>query len=61
MDALILFGAKSKRVFKILEEILLDREDEVRAELEARLPKFKKDASETAQRLLILWNAKKGK
>ncbi|MFP3041182.1 hypothetical protein LQZ19_05105 [Treponema primitia] len=59
MDALILFGAKSKRVFKVLEEILLDREDEVRAELEKRLPKFKKDASESAQRLFILWNAKK--
>jgi hypothetical protein len=48
-------------MFKVLEEILLDWKDEVRAELEKRLPKFKKDASESAQQMLILWNAKKDK
>ncbi|AEF81447.1 hypothetical protein [Leadbettera azotonutricia] len=58
-DALILFGAKSKRVFQVLEELLVNREDEIRTELEKRLPKYKKDASETAQRLIARWNAKK--
>jgi hypothetical protein len=60
-DALILFGAKSKRVFQVLEELLVNREAEVRAELEKRLPTYKKDASETAQRLIARWNAKQAK
>jgi predicted DNA-binding WGR domain protein len=38
----------------------LNHEDEVRTELEAKLPKLKKDASEAAQRLIARWNAKPG-
>ncbi|WP_052297652.1 WGR domain-containing protein [Leadbettera azotonutricia] len=59
-DAVILFGAKSKRALNAVEELLTNHEDEVRDALEAALPKLKKDASEAAQRLIARWNAMPG-
>jgi hypothetical protein len=57
-EALVLFDSTSKKVLDAAQEIFFDHEAEIRPEIEARLPKYKKAASLAAQQLVARWNAR---
>jgi hypothetical protein len=57
-EALVLLDSTSKKVLDAAQEIFLNHEAEIRPEIEARLPKFKKAASLAAQQLIAKWNAR---
>jgi hypothetical protein len=57
-EALVLFDSTSKKVLDAAQEIFLNHEAEIRPEIEARLPRYKKAASLAAQQLIARWNAR---
>jgi hypothetical protein len=57
-EALVLLNSSSKKVLDAAQIIFFNHEAEVRAEIEARLPKLKKAASLAAAQLIARWNAR---